>query len=67
MTSESLFEYVDDDEYARLVQQRQEDDWICDDGTSGYPHLKLLSLFVQMVVIAKAEGRFSTKRLKLLK
>ena len=32
MTSESLFEYVNDDEYARLVQQRQEDDWICDDG-----------------------------------
>ena len=32
-TAESLFEYVNDDEYARLVQQRQEDDWICDDGT----------------------------------
>eukprot|EP00731_Ephydatia_muelleri_P030456 Em0021g979a len=33
-TAESLFEYVNDDEYARLVQQRQEDDWICDDDGS---------------------------------
>ena len=30
--TEGVFELVSEEEYARLVQDRQRDAWICDDG-----------------------------------
>ncbi|XP_077556839.1 DNA polymerase alpha catalytic subunit isoform X1 [Haemaphysalis longicornis] len=32
----SVYDEVDETEYSRLVQERQEDEWIVDDGGSGY-------------------------------
>lgn len=35
-TSESLFDYVDEKEYARIVHQRQNEGFIMDDGVSTF-------------------------------
>lgn len=33
----SVYEEVDEEQYSRMVQERQEDDWIIDDGESQSP------------------------------
>ena len=38
---DNLFDYVTEDEYSRLVQERQTDKFILDDGQMGAPHLTL--------------------------
>lgn len=32
---ERVYEEVDEAQYSRMVQERQDDDWIVDDGESG--------------------------------
>lgn len=33
----SVYEEVDEDQYSKMVQERQEDDWIIDDGRLQFP------------------------------
>lgn len=39
---EDVYEVVNEDQYSEIVRQRQEDDWVVDDGTAGMQNVHLL-------------------------
>lgn len=40
----SVYEEVDEEQYSKMVRERQDDDWIIDDGQLNFRNLSLLNL-----------------------
>ncbi len=62
--AEDVFDYVNEKEYAKIVQQRQEEGFVLDDGEWGVGVVRGCGLpcLLQMVCIVSTVGRYLMKR-----